>query len=132
MRVTVDTGDDVDIRSVDAVKPAHIPHRVEVVSRSEPPPREPTSEGGHREIGTDAVILAADVLGGAEITGHLVYFGDHHPGAVLLSVELDGPVRHGQCLLVLAQRAMVRRQGSGRRRGKRTAGIGGVAFRRRT
>lgn len=40
VRVTVDAGDDVDVRSVDAlvdaVKPAHIPHRVELVTRAAP------------------------------------------------------------------------------------------------
>ena len=38
VRVTVDSGDDIDTRSVDAlvdaVKPAHIPHRVELVIRA--------------------------------------------------------------------------------------------------
>ena len=42
VRVTVDAGDDIDARSldalVDAVKPAHVPHRVEVVTRGQPPP----------------------------------------------------------------------------------------------
>lgn len=40
VRVTIGAEDDLDIRSVDAlvdaVKPAHIPHRVEVVTRSAP------------------------------------------------------------------------------------------------
>lgn len=42
VRVTVDAGDDLDERSldavVDAIKPAHIPHRVELVTRAAPPP----------------------------------------------------------------------------------------------
>ena len=42
-RVTVDSADDIDPRSLDAlvesVKPAHIPHRVEVVVRIPLPPR---------------------------------------------------------------------------------------------
>lgn len=40
VRVTVDENDDIDRRSldalVDAVKPAHIPHRVEVITRGRP------------------------------------------------------------------------------------------------
>jgi phage tail-like protein len=42
VRVTVETPDDIDRRSLDAivdsVKPAHMPHRVEVITRSTPPP----------------------------------------------------------------------------------------------
>jgi phage tail-like protein len=48
VRVTVDKEDDVDQRSLDAlvdsVKPAHIPHRVELVIRSPPPSGDDTDQ----------------------------------------------------------------------------------------
>lgn len=53
VRVIVDVGDDLDARAVealvDAVKPAHIPHRVELVVRAAPaPPADPhTSKDRH-------------------------------------------------------------------------------------
>lgn len=64
VRVTVDSDDDVDERSldalVDAVKPAHIPHRVELVRHVPPPPAsedgtpEPPSGDGHQAVEADA------------------------------------------------------------------------------
>ncbi|ORA28201.1 hypothetical protein BST13_29010 [Mycobacterium aquaticum] len=48
VRVTVNADDEVDARSVDAlvdaIKPAHIPHRIELVTRPAPPAPPPAAE----------------------------------------------------------------------------------------